>query len=147
MSKNYSEFEVKRSGFTDSIKVRVFKTPESMRRGYLAEYAKYIRHRNTDDLTTTMGFCFCVPPMVSDRAEGLFTPEAYAIIFLNEKFITPEIVIHECAHATFSHEKNIARFKMDYHVDTIEHEERFCYYLGWLAAEVLHLLKKEGYLR
>jgi hypothetical protein len=36
---------------------------------------------------------------------------------------------------------------MDYNADTLEHEERFCYYLGWLSAEVLEILTKEGYIK
>jgi hypothetical protein len=37
---------------------------------------------------------------------------------------------------------------MDYSDDkNLIHEERFCYFLGWLAAEVLQLLKKQGCLR
>jgi hypothetical protein len=39
MTKNYKEYDIKRPGFTDGIKVRIYKTPESMRRGYLAEWA------------------------------------------------------------------------------------------------------------
>jgi hypothetical protein len=88
--------------------------------------------------------------MVSDKIDGRFTGDIYGIMFLNEKFITPEVVVHEVGHAAFSHEENIARFGMDYNAAAFElpgHEERFCYYLGWLAAEVLQLLKKQGYLR
>jgi hypothetical protein len=148
VAKNYKEYDIKRPGFTDSIKVRVFKTPESMQKGYLTERAKFTRRKHTEDLTSTMGICFNVPPMVSDRAEGLFTPEVYAIIFFNEKFLTPEIVVHECCHSAFTHEQDIERFGMDYSDrEDIAHEERFAYYLGWLAAEVLSLLRKEGYLR
>ncbi|MDR1615875.1 MAG: hypothetical protein LBR98_02550 [Syntrophomonadaceae bacterium] len=148
MAKYYKEYDIKRPGFTDGIKVRIYKTPESMRKGYLAEWAKYTRQKNTEDLSDTVGFCFDVPPMVSDRAEGLFVSELYAIIFLNEKFLTPEIAIHECVHATFTHEQDIERFEMDYsYRENKTHEERFCYYLGWLSAELLQLLKKEGFLR
>jgi hypothetical protein len=148
MAKNYKEFDIKRSGFMDCVKVRIYKTPESMRRGYLAEWAKFTRRKNTEDLTTTMGFCFNVPLMVSDEAEGLFTPEVYAILFFNEKYLTTEIAIHECCHCTFTHEQDIERFVMDYsNREDISHEERFAYHIGWLAAEVLQLLKKERYLR
>jgi hypothetical protein len=147
MAKNYKEYGITRPGFTDGIKVRVYKTPESMRKGYLAEWGKFTRKKNTEDLSDTMGFCFNAPAMVSDKAEGLFFSETYAIIFLNEKFLTPEIVIHECSHCAFSHEQCIERFGMDYNVDTLEHEERFSYYVGWLASEMLQLLKKERYLR
>jgi hypothetical protein len=149
MAKNYKEFDVQRPGFTDSIKIRIYKTPESMRKGYLAEFARYSKWKITDDLTTTMGFCFNVPPMVSSLAEGRFTGNIYAILFLNEKFLTPEIVIHECVHATFTHEQDIERFNMNYagRKEDNAHEERFCYYSGWLAAEALQLLRKQGCLR
>jgi hypothetical protein len=147
MTKNYKEYDIKRPGFTDGIKVRIYKTPESMRRGYLAEYAKFTRRKNTEDISDSVGMFFTIGYMVSDHIEGRYTGDMYGIMFLNEKFITPEIVIHECSHAVFSHEENIVRFRMDYHVDTLEHEERFCYYLGWLSAELLQLLKKEGFLR
>jgi hypothetical protein len=147
MSKTYKEYDIKRPGFADGIKVRIFKTPEGMRKGHLAERAKFTRRRNTKDFSDSVGLFFTPGYMVSDHIEGRYTGDIYGIMFLNEKFITPEIVVHECTHAAFSHEKNIARFKMDYDTDTLEHEERFCYYLGWLAAEVLQLLKKEGYLR
>jgi hypothetical protein len=36
-AKNYKEFGINRPGFTDGIKVRVYKTPESMRKGYREE--------------------------------------------------------------------------------------------------------------
>jgi hypothetical protein len=148
MAKNYKEFEVIRPGFTDGIQIRIYKTPESMRKGYLEERARFIRRKETDDLSTTMGLCFNVPPIVSDIAEGLFTGEKYAIIFLNEKWITQEIIIHECVHCTFTHEHNIERFGMDYSEDeALIHEERFAYYLGWLSYTVFELLKKQGYLR
>jgi hypothetical protein len=147
MTRNYKEYDVKRPGFTDSIKVRVYKTPESMRKGYLAERAMFTRKKNTEDISDAAGLFFTVGYMISDKIEGRYTGDVYGIMFLNEKFITPEIVIHECAHAAFSHEENIVRFKMDYNADTLEHEERFSYYLGWLSAEVLQLLRKDGYLR
>jgi hypothetical protein len=149
MARNYKEFDLKRPGFTDSIKIRIYKTPESMQKGYQEEYAKYSKRKITDDLITTMGFCFNVPPMVSDLAEGLFTGEIYAILFLNEKFLTPEIAIHECVHAAFTHEQDIERFDMNYagRKENNIHEERFCYYSGWMAAEALRILKEKGYLR
>jgi hypothetical protein len=95
-----------------------------------------------------MGLFFNIGYMVSDKIDGRFTGDLYGIMFLNEKFLTPDIVVHECVHATFTHEQNIERFDMDYSEDgDMTHEERFCYHLGWLAAEVLQLLKKQGYLR
>jgi hypothetical protein len=54
MAKDYKEFEIKRPGFTDYLTVRVFKTPEAMRRGFLAEKARYTR-QNDDDMSGTMG--------------------------------------------------------------------------------------------
>jgi hypothetical protein len=86
--------------------------------------------------------------MLSDLVDCGFTGSIYAVIFLNEKFITPEVVIHEAAHVTFCHEQDIERFGMDYSDrENLAHEERFAYHIGWLAAELLQLLKKEGYLR
>jgi hypothetical protein len=148
MAKNYKEFDIQRPGFTDRVKIRIYKTPESMRKGYLGERAKFTRRKTTGDLTTTMGLFFNTGYMVSDKIDGRFTGDVCGIMFLNEKFLTPEIALHECVHATFTHEKNIERFDMDYAEDwAMIHEERFCYYLGWLAAEVLQLLRSQGYLR
>jgi hypothetical protein len=144
---NYREFDINRPGFTDGIKVRVYKTPESMRRGYLAERAKFTRKKNTEDISDSVGMFFTPGHMISDKIEGRFTGDVYGIMFLNEKFTTPEIVIHECSHAAFSLEENIVRFRLDFNTDTLEQDERFAYYIGWLSAEVLQLLKKEGYLR
>jgi hypothetical protein len=118
-----------------------------MREGYLAEWGKYNRQKNTEDISNSVGMCFATPTMLSDLIDCEFTGSIYAVIFLNEKFITPEVAIHEAAHATFRHEQGIERFGMDYSGgEDITHEERFCYHLGWLAAELLQLLKKEGYL-
>jgi hypothetical protein len=148
MAKNYKEFDIKRPGFTDGIKIRIYKTPESMRKGYLKEQSKFTRSKNTEDLTDTMGLFFNIGYMVSDKIAGRFTGDVYGIMFLNEKFITHEIAIHESVHAAFTHEQNIERFRMDYSEDeAMIHEERFAYYLGWLSYTVLDLLKKEGYLR
>jgi hypothetical protein len=148
MVKNYKEFDIQRPEFTDRVKIRIYKTPESMRKGYLAERSKFTKRKTTMDLSTTMGLFFDIGYMVSDKIDGRFTGNVYGIMFLNEKFLTQEIAVHECVHTTFTHEKNIERFDMDYSEDwAMIHEERFCYHLGWLAAEVLQLLKKEGYLR
>jgi hypothetical protein len=69
-------------------------------------------------------------------------------MFLNKKNLTTEIAVHECCHAAFAFEQFISRFAMDYSDDKyLAHEERFCYYLGWLSDEVLKLLKKERFLR
>jgi hypothetical protein len=145
--KNYKEFDIKRPGFLDSVKVRVYKTPEAMRKGFVAEHVKFSKWDN-DDLKTTMGMFFYTRPMVSDKAEGLFTSNVVGIIFLNAKYLTKEIAIHECTHVAFSFEQFISRFDMDYSDDkNLIHEERFAYYLGWLSAELLELLKKQGYLR
>jgi hypothetical protein len=148
-AKNYKEFGINRPGFTDGIKVRVYKTPESMRKGYLAERSKFDRRKNTEDISDSVGIFFTIGYMLSDHIEGRYTGDIYGIMFLNEKFITPEVVIHECTHAVFSHEEDIVRFKMDYHIGRLEinHEERFAYYMDWLSAEVLQLLQKAGYLR
>jgi hypothetical protein len=35
MAKNHREFEIKRPGFAEGIKARIFKAPETMRRGRL----------------------------------------------------------------------------------------------------------------
>ena len=138
--KDYKEYAVTRPGFKDGITIRLYKTPRAMRKGYLTEYAKYIRRKNSDSLSDTMGIFFDIPPLVSDRAGGFFTSERFGIMFLNEQFITPEIIIHECCHAAFSHERYIERFGMNYSKDgELTHEERFAYYHGWLAAEVLKL--------
>jgi hypothetical protein len=151
MSKNYKEYDIKRPGYKDGIKVRIYKTPESMRKGYLAEWGRFHRgHKNTEDISDSVGIFYTIGHMVSDNIEGRFIGDIYGIMFLNEKFITPEIVVHEVGHAAFSHEQNIVRFGMDYNTKAFEapgHEERFCYYLGWLSAELLQFLKKEGYLR
>jgi hypothetical protein len=147
MAKNYKEFELKRPDFKDSIKIRMYKTPEAMRRGFLAEKARYTK-QNDDDMSGTMGLFFDTPYMVSDTADGRFIGDMYGIMFLNEKVLTPEIVIHECIHTSFAHERNIERFDMNYSDDgPLIHEERFAYFCGWLAAEVMQLLKKQGYLR
>jgi hypothetical protein len=147
VAKNYKEYDIKRPGFTDGIKVRIYKTPESMRKGIIAEHVKFSKWNN-EDLTDTMGMFFYTRPMVSDKTEGLFTGNIFGTMFLNEKYLTPEIAIHECCHAAFSFETFISRFNMDYSDDpSLVHEERFCYYLGWLAAELLQRLKKDGYLR
>jgi hypothetical protein len=138
--KNYTEYVVTRPGFKDGIKIRIYKTPQAMRKGYLAERAKYTRRRDHADFSDTMGIFFDTPSLVSDKAEGHFITERYGTMFLNEQFITPEILIHECCHAAFSHERYIERFGMDYSRDgDLIHEERFAYYHGWLAAEVLKL--------
>jgi hypothetical protein len=148
MTKNYKEFDLKRPGFTDGIKIRVYKTPESMRKGYVEERGKFTKSKYLRDLTTTMGVFFNIGYMVSDAIDGRFTNDIYGIMFLNEKFLTREIVIHECCHCAFVHEHNIERFGMDYSKDeSLEHEERFAYYLGWLADMALDLLKEKGYLR
>lgn len=150
MAKTYREYDIKRPGFTDGIKIRVYKTPESMRKGYLAEWSRFNgRKRNTEALSDSVGMFYSPCYMTSDLIEGRFTGDVCGIMFLNEKFITPEVIVHECVHVTFQHEQDIARFKMDYsnRGKTSEHEERFAYYLGWLAAEVLQLLKKERLLR
>jgi hypothetical protein len=148
MAKNYKEYSIKRPEFTDSIKIRIYKTPESMRKGYLEERAKYTREKYPGDLTGTMGLFFNIGYMVSDKIDGRFTGDVYGIMFLNEKFLTPEIAIHESVHATFTHEHNIERFGMDYSEDeSLIHEERFAYYVGWLSYTVLDLLKKQGDIR
>jgi hypothetical protein len=147
MAKNYKEYDIRRPGFTDGIKVRVYKTPEAMRKGIIAEHVKFSKWDN-EDLSRTMGMFFYTRPLVSDKAEGLFTGNIFGTMFLNEKYLTTEIAIHECSHAAFSFEQFISRFNMDYSNDKhLVHEERFAYYLGWLSAEVLKLLKKERFLR
>jgi hypothetical protein len=148
MAKNYKAFDVIRPGFTDGIQIRIYKTPESMRKGYLDKRAKFTKSKNTEDLTATMGLFFNIGYMVSDKIRGEFTNNIYGIMFLNEKWITQEIVIHECVHCTFTHEHSIERFKMDYSEDeALIHEERFAYYMGWLSYTILDLLRKQGYLR
>jgi hypothetical protein len=148
MAKSYKEYGIKRPGFTDGIKIRIYKTPETMRKGFLSERGRYTRSKYPGDLTETMGLFFNTGYMVSDKINGRFTGDVYGIMFLNEKFLTPEIAIHESVHATFTHEYNIERFEMDYsEKDDLAHEERFAYYMGWLSAEVLDLLKKQGYLQ
>jgi hypothetical protein len=82
----------------------------------------------------------------------LMTCNNFCVIFLNEKEMTYNTIIHECIHAAFAHEKYIERFELDYSGEDditfgASHEERLAYYMGWLAAEVLQLLKKQGYLR
>jgi hypothetical protein len=146
-AKNYREYGIRRPGFMDGIKVRVYKTPEAMRKGIIAEHVKFSKWDNTD-LSDTVGMFFYTRPLVSDKAEGLFMGNIFGTMFLNEKQLTPEIIIHECCHAAFSVEEFISRFSMDYSDDkNCAHEERFCYYLGWLAAELLQILEKDGYFR
>ncbi|MDR1249317.1 MAG: hypothetical protein LBK63_08450 [Treponema sp.] len=149
MAKNYKEFDVKRPGFTDSVKIRIYKTPESMRKGYLEEWNKFHPHKkNSEDLYDSVGLFYPTGYLVADHIGGRFTSNIYGIMFFNEKFTTQEIIVHECAHAAFSHEKNIERFGMDYSEDdAMIHEERFAYYLGWLSYMALDILKKQGYLR
>jgi hypothetical protein len=149
MAKSYKEFDIRRPGFADGIKVRVYKTPASMRKGYREEWSRFNgRKRNTEDLFDAVGIFYSPCHMISDLIEGRFTGDVYGIMFLSEPFITPEVIIHECVHASMQHERDIERFGMDYsnRTDTT-HEERFAYYMGWLAAELLRILKKAGYLR
>jgi hypothetical protein len=148
MALKYNYYDIKRPGFTDGIKVRIYKTPESMKRGYLAEHYRLIKRQDTKVISDTVGLCFSTPRMISDLVDCDFSGSLYATIFLNEKYITTDIVIHEVGHATFTHEQDIERFGMDYsNREDLTHEERFCYHLGWLAAELLQRLKKDGYLR
>jgi hypothetical protein len=70
VAKNYKEYDIKRPGFTDGIKVRIFKTPESMQKGYLTERAKFTQCKHTGDLTSTMGICFNVPLIRTAEAGG-----------------------------------------------------------------------------
>jgi hypothetical protein len=138
---NYKEYVISRPGFHDRITIRIYKTAKSMWKGFLTEYARFTRRKIHDDLTNTMGIFFDIPPLVSDKAGGLFTSEQFGIIFFNEQCITPEVIIHECCHAAFSHERNIERFGMDYSKnEDLTHEERFVYYHAWLASEVLKVL-------
>jgi hypothetical protein len=118
-----------------------------MQRGYLEERLKYTRKKDNEDISDSVGLFITPSYIIHDHNEVRYTGDVYGIMFLNEKIITPEIVIHECAHGAFSHEENIVRFKMDYSADTLEHEERFAYYIGWLASEVLQILKEARYLR
>jgi hypothetical protein len=151
MSKNYQEYDVRRPGFADCVKVRVYKTPESMRRGYLAYWQRFNgRKRNAEGLSDTVGIFYAPCHMTNDFIEGRFTGEVCGVMFLSKPHITPEVVVHECVHAAFQHEQDIERFRLDYsarETSGASHEERFAYYLGWLAAELLRLLKKDGHLK
>jgi hypothetical protein len=121
-----------------------------MRRGYLAEWDKFNgRKKHAEDISDSVGIFYPPCYMTSDLIEGRFTGDVYGIMFLNEKFISPEVIAHECVHVTFQHEQDIERFKLDYsdRGENTAHEERFAYFLGWLAAELLGLLKKDGYLK
>jgi mRNA-degrading endonuclease HigB of HigAB toxin-antitoxin module len=60
MAKNYREFEIKRSGFAEGIKVRVFKTPESMRKGYLAELFVFRGPSSVMDIADKVNYRFII---------------------------------------------------------------------------------------
>jgi hypothetical protein len=153
MTKNYREFEIRRPGFTDYLTLRVFKSPGAMRRGYRAEYENWFKKFDENGLDAAIGICFKTPYMENKHNnKELMTCNNFCIIFLNEKEMSYNTVIHECVHAAFAHEKYIERFALDYSGEEditfgCSHEERLCYYTGWLAAEALRVLRKQGYLR
>jgi hypothetical protein len=147
MAKNYKEYSIQRPGFTDRVEVRVYKNAQKMRNGNLLEQRKYYKRFNIAP-DNAIGIFFRSPAFKPKGNENVFSGETVGIIFLNEQNLTYDVIIHECCHCAFAHEKDINCYKMDYGDDAdIEHEERFCYYLDWLAAEVLQLLKQQGYFK
>jgi hypothetical protein len=117
-----------------------------MIKGHFEEKKKYFKKwsENCDD--DTIGIFFRAPTFLPQGESQTYIGECYGIIFLNEQNLTFNVIIHECLHSSLAHERDIERYKMDYGDDTdIEHEERFAYYHGWLAAEVLRVLKENKY--
>jgi len=134
---NYREFTIERQDYFDTIKVRVYKTARSLRKACEEFTGIKGSHSETDG-----SFASTVPNNPTN-AEGKKDRFMFGIIMLCEQYMEMQIIVHECIHATFKHEKNIIGFRGNYSND--EHEERFGYYYEWLLLEVLKTLKKAGY--
>ena len=129
---NYKEFAITRPDFSDMLNVRVYKTANNMRKGII-ELVNSFDKTNKDNYYDVDGaFCLTV--------NGAFI--SYGIIFLCEEFMELKIIIHECLHASFKHDKYINCFEGKYENG---HEERLCYYNEWLLIEVLNTLNNAGY--
>jgi hypothetical protein len=133
MPKSYREYTIERPDYSDTLKLRVYKTVKGMRQGSQALQEE----PHSDEFSAAFHSTF----MIQD--EGLFVSSMYGIILLNEQNLGMTDVCHECIHAAFAHDRWINRFTGSY--DNHDHEERFAYYYDWLLIEVLKTLKKAGH--
>ena len=132
--RNYKEFTITRPDYYDTLKVRVYKTLQSLQKA-CKEINKNQDFSETDGAEINSGFKII---------NGInYTPDMFTIICLCEQSMELEIIAHECIHATFTHERNVLRFNAVY-IEK-EHEERFAYYYNWLLSIILKTLLDNGY--
>ena len=72
----------------------------------------------------------------------------FAVCFLNEEDANMDIISHECLHIAFAHEEQVFCYTGTYSnlLNTIEEQERICYYYGEILRSVMNTLKINKHL-
>ena len=131
----HKEYIIERPDYSDTLKVRVYKTAKSM-----MQSAKLLD--KTDKSPEKFTAMFHTTHGIDTDKDGMFMSSMYGIIILNEQNMDLANVSHECLHAAFAHDRRINRYIGKYEH---EHEERFARYFEWLLTKVLETLKTAGY--
>jgi len=137
--KTYKEFIIERPGYSDTLKVRVYKHKQTMKKENekICKLYKYEYKQNDFEAVWTDS-----PNVKCKYTQGKARPLMFGIIFFNEEKLTTDIIAHECLHASFSHDYFITQYKGFYDG---EDEERLVMYFQWLFLTVSKTLKKAGY--
>lgn len=135
MTKHY----IRREGWYDYFIVKIYKSARNMRIG--------ITKDGGEPDNTCVGLVRPTNRLIKEGYVGEFTSNMFATMYLNEEYLTIDIISHECTHMAFAHERFVARYRMDYGAQCGRQEERLAYYLGDISMAVVRMLRRGGYIR
>jgi len=137
--KSYKEFLIERPGYSDTLKVRVYKTKKTMKRDNekICKLFNYeFRSGDFDAVWTD------TPNAKCKYSQGKARPLMFGVMFFYEEKLRTDIIAHECLHAALSHDCFVTQYIGHYYGDD---EERLVCYFQWLLLTILKTLKKAGY--
>jgi len=134
----YDNFDVR-------FRLIICKTQKEMIRAY-----KKFRPKDNDPMIKTDAVFSTMDYLTHDSLPGDFKSNIFGVMHLNLETLSDSIIIHECAHAAFSFERNIRRYTGNYDKNKNsefypngggDEEEVFCYFLENAFEKVRRAIK------
>lgn len=122
-------YKMTREGWDSYWELRISKTRKRMRED-ISNFRKKEEYKTLEDIEHIYALVMPLSVFSRDQESGKFYEDLkFAVMFLNEENMEPEVIAHESLHLAMCHERFI-RFNMNYENNSsIRNEERLAYFL------------------